>query len=118
MIKALQPKYGYTDNGNKYQKFSLGKKICTAVAVTTSALTVSKATKNGGFKMATDNFVRACSEAGAQIPLKKAKAVIGASYALGAAINVGLGTLGGHIIDSIANKVSQVKADKAAKTQE
>ena len=87
MIKGYQPQYGYTDNGNKYRKCTVGKKAGQLFATGGLAIGLVKAAKKVG-------------------------AIMIASYALAAAGIVGIYTLIGHGFDTIVNKISQNKADK------
>ena len=109
MIKGLQPKYGYTDNGNKYRKCTAGKKAGQIFATGGIAINLVKNAKSAEFK---DYFQTAVEMLPNKIKHKKAFMI--ASMALVAASIVGVYTLIGHGFDTIVNKISQNKADKNA----
>jgi len=109
MIKGYQPQYGYTDNGNKYRKCTIGKKAGQLFATGGLAIGLVKAAKKpevkASFKQLLDNLPNRAAKT-------KVGAIMIASYALAAAGIVGIYTLIGHGFDTIVNKISQNKADK------
>ena len=111
MIKGLQPKYGYTDNGNKYRKCTAGKKAGAFIATGGLAVGLVKSAKSPEIKA---TFKQILDYLPDKATKTKVGAIMVATYALAAASIVGVYTLIGHGVDTIVNKISQNKADKNA----
>ena len=105
-VSSLVNKPSYTDNGNRYSKFSGGKKIG---AVALPAIMFTKDVFAGAFKKENVEFVsNSLGGKGKYFGL----------YALGTAMFVALGTGFGAIVDAAVNKTRRSKADQAAAQNE
>ena len=100
-VSSIINKPAYTDNGNKYNRFSGGKKVAAAALPTVMlASSLVKGNLQAGFKEAGELGVR--------------KAHVVGIIALSLATYAGLGTGVGAIVDACVNKSRRSKADKAA----
>ena len=107
--------YGYSDNGNKYRKTNIGKKVgALSYGVIIPTIAYTKKVDGESLLSCIKNSVKAA-------PTTKGKILAGCSAAIGTAIGLGIsagfGALLGSGIDAIANKINAAKADKPALTK-
>lgn len=129
MLNSVPPvRYGYTQNGNKYQKSSNGKKVCEDVA--TGVLLANALNKKSWIHFLGDAVKKPenLSMLGIdKLPKiekilmnsKSARiAVCAGGFILGFYLTLGIGKLVGHCFDKIADNKAKKEADKNAQIQQ
>lgn len=115
----LTPKYGYSDNGNKYQKCDIGKKVGTAIGAYGAVRGATRKVFMGAegpvsLLGSMKEIVKSAATKGDKLRLG---ASMGVGLLIGSAIVVGVNRLIGGALDGIVNKVNAKKADKAAEAE-
>lgn len=101
-VSSIVNKPAYTDNGNKYNRFSGGKKVGAIVA--TGAGIVGNVIGKDMHKEMLETLKN--------VRFGRASYIAGAILGLGLVAAVGTGI--GAIVDAVVNKVRRSKADQAA----